>query len=82
GYVVLGYLPLILCLSLFVATVSTLSRMYRDSETTIWFVSGVPLTRFLRPVLRTAAPVLAVTAVAALLVWPWANQRGAELRQL
>ena len=82
GYVVLGYLPLILCLSLFVATVSTLSRMYRDSETTIWFASGVPLTRFLRPVLRTAAPVLAVTAVAALLVWPWANQRSAELRQL
>ncbi|HWP18630.1 MAG TPA: LPS export ABC transporter permease LptF [Burkholderiaceae bacterium] len=82
GYIVLGYLPLILCLSLFVATVSTLSRMYRDSEMTIWFASGLPLTRFLKPVFRTAAPVLAVTAVAALVVWPWANQRSTELRQL
>ncbi|PPE70876.1 LPS export ABC transporter permease LptF [Caldimonas thermodepolymerans] len=82
GYTVLGHLPTLLSLSLFVAVVSCLSRMYRDSEMTIWFASGVPLGRFLRPVLRLAAPVLAVIAVLALLVWPWANQRNADLRDL
>ncbi|MBC7683556.1 MAG: LptF/LptG family permease, partial [Ferruginibacter sp.] len=40
GYTVLGYLPTILTLSLFVAIVSTLSRMYSDSEMVIWFASG------------------------------------------
>ena len=30
-----------LALSLFIAVVATLSRMYRDSEMTIWFASGV-----------------------------------------
>ena len=43
GYIALGYLPTILALSLFIAVVATLSRMYRDSEMTIWFASGVPL---------------------------------------
>ena len=37
GFTVLGQLPIILSLSLFVAVVSTLSRMYRDSEMVIWF---------------------------------------------
>jgi len=82
GYTVLGYLPTILALSLFVATVSTLSRMYRDSEMAVWFASGVPLSRFVKPVLRLGAPVLAVIAALALLVWPWANQSIRELRTL
>ena len=81
GYTSLGHLPTMLALSLFIATVATLSRMYRDSEMTIWFASGVGLTRFVRPVLRTAWPVLLVVLVLALFVWPWVNGRNAELRE-
>ena len=40
GYVVLGYLPTILTLCLFIAIVGTLSRMYSDSEMVIWFAAG------------------------------------------
>ena len=40
GFTVLGYLPTIFTLSLFVAMVSTLSRLYRDSEMVIWLTSG------------------------------------------
>lgn len=80
GYTVLGYLPLILTLSLFVAVVSTLARMYRDSEMTIWFASGVSLRRFAAPVLRLAWPMLLAVALLSLFVWPWANQQVAELR--
>ena len=43
-----------------VAVVVTLGRMYRDSEMVIWFASGLSLTRFVRPVLRTCWPVLVV----------------------
>jgi lipopolysaccharide export system permease protein len=81
GYVALGHLPTMLALSLFVAIVATLSRMYRDSEMTIWFASGVGLTRFVRPVLRVAWPVLLVIGVLALFVWPWQNHRGVELKE-
>jgi lipopolysaccharide export system permease protein len=40
GYTALGHLPMMLALSLFIAVVVTLGRMYRDSEMAIWFASG------------------------------------------
>ena len=81
GYIALGQLPTMLALSLFIAVVATLGRMYRDSEMAIWFTSGVGLTRFVRPVLRMSWPVLLVVALLALFVWPWANKRTAELKE-
>jgi lipopolysaccharide export system permease protein len=80
GYTALGQLPTMLGLSLFVATVATLSRMYRDSEMTIWFASGVGLTRFVRPVIRMSWPVLLVVALLAFFVWPWVNRNSTDLR--
>jgi len=80
GFTALGYLPTILSLSLFVAAVATLTRMYRDSEMTIWFVSGAGLSRFVRPMLRMSWPVLLVILLLTMLVWPWVNQRGLELK--
>ena len=81
GYVALGHLSTMLALSLFIAVVATMTRMYRDSEMSIWFASGVGLTRFVRPVLRVSWPVLLVIALLALFVWPWQNQRSAELKE-
>lgn len=80
GYTALGHLSTMLALSLFISVVATLGRMYRDSEMTIWFASGVGLTRFVRPVLRTSWPVLLVIGALALFVWPWVNQRATELK--
>ncbi len=81
GYTVLGYTQTILTLALFIAIVSTLSRMYRDSEMIIWFASGRSLAGFISPVLRFAWPVLAVITVMVLFVWPWANEQTSELRE-
>ena len=80
AYIALGSLPPMLALSLSVAVVATLSRMYRASEMTIWFASGVSLQRFVKPVLRTCWPVLLLIAGLALFVWPWQNERVAELK--
>ncbi len=80
GFTVLGQLPTILGLSLFVSVVGSLSRMYRDSEMVIWFASGRGLVAFLPPLLRFAWPVVAVIAVLATLVWPWSNQQVQQLK--
>ena len=80
GYTALGHLPTMLALSLFIAIVVTLGRMYRDSEMAIWFASGVGLGRFVRPVLRTSWPVLLVIGLLLLFVWPWGNRNSLELR--
>ncbi|QGW82671.1 LPS export ABC transporter permease LptF [Variovorax paradoxus] len=80
AYTVLGYMPTILSLSLFIAIVGTLSRMYRDSEMVIWFSSGRGLVDFVQPLFRFAWPVLALIAIMALLGWPWANSQTIGMR--
>jgi lipopolysaccharide export system permease protein len=80
GYATIAHLATMLTLSLFIAVVLTLGRFYRESEMTIWFASGIPLSRFVRPVLRMAWPILLTVVVLELIVWPWGNQNSAELR--
>ncbi|HYF44479.1 MAG TPA: LPS export ABC transporter permease LptF [Ramlibacter sp.] len=80
GYTVLGYLPPILTLCLFIAIVGTLSRMYTDSEMAIWFSAGRGLSAFLPPLFRFAWPILVTVAALALVIWPWANQQTQELK--
>ncbi|MDB5930873.1 MAG: permease YjgP/YjgQ family protein [Polaromonas sp.] len=75
AYSGLGRLPTILTISLFIAMVSTLSRMYRDSEMVVWFTSGQGLAGFLRPMFQFAWPVLLLITLMAVFVWPWANQQ-------
>ena len=81
GFTALKHLPTMMALSLFIAVVVSLGRMYRDSEMAIWFSSGIGLGRFVRPVLRMAWPVLLVVGALLLLVWPWGNRSTTELRQ-
>ena len=80
-YTVLGYMPTILSLCLFIAIVGTLSRMYRDSEMVIWFSSGRGLVDFLRPLFGFAWPILLLVALFALVGWPWANSQTDGMRQ-
>ena len=81
AYSALGRLPTILTLSLFIAMVGTLSRMYRDSEMVVWFTSGRSLSAFLKPLFRFAWPVLLIIALLSLFVWPWTNQQTQEMRE-
>lgn len=80
GLTVIGHLTTILTLSLFIAVVSTLSRMYADSEMVIWFSSGKGLASFSKPLFQFAWPVLAGIALLALFVWPWSNQQIQDLK--
>ena len=81
GFTMLGHLPTVLTMSLFVATVGTLSRMYLDSEMVIWLASGRGLRAVLSPLMRFAWPMLLSIALLVLLVWPWSNMRVNDLRE-
>ena len=67
-------------LSLSIAIVSTVSRMYRDSEMVIWFASGKGLAGFIAPALRFAWPVLLVIAALTLVVSPWSAQQTQNMK--
>jgi lipopolysaccharide export system permease protein len=80
GYTVLSQLPTILSFSLFLAIVSVLTRMYRDSEMVIWLGSGRGLAALIRPLLHFAWPVFVLILTLALVVLPWAFSQIEDLR--
>jgi lipopolysaccharide export system permease protein len=81
GYLGIAWLPIVLALALFISVVSTLGRLYRDSEMAVWQACGLPLRRFVRPVFGVVWPVLAMVLVLVLWVWPWGNEKSAQLRE-
>ncbi len=80
GFAALNYLPVVLSLSLFLSVLLTLTRSYRDSEMVVWFCSGIGLTRWMRPVLWYALPVVAVIALLSLVLSPWALTKAEEFK--
>ncbi len=80
GFTVLGQMPTILTMSLFIAIVSTLTRMYRESEMVIWFCSGKGLFGFLPPLIRFSWPILLVVAVLAFGLLPWSKAQVEDMR--
>jgi lipopolysaccharide export system permease protein len=81
GYTMLGHLPTVLTMSLFISTVGTLSRMYLESEMVIWLASGKGLRSLLSPIMSFAWPMILAVSVLVLLVWPWSNQQITELKE-
>jgi lipopolysaccharide export system permease protein len=80
GFSAMNYLPVLLSISLFISILLTLSRSYRDSEMVVWFCSGVGLTRWIRPVLWYAVPVVVLIALLSLLLSPWALRKSDEFK--
>ncbi|MDN5864128.1 MAG: LPS export ABC transporter permease LptF [Gammaproteobacteria bacterium] len=73
GLSVLSLLEVVIPVSLFLAVMLTLGRLYRDSEATVAWACGLTPARLYRPfaVLAVAAAIL--LAVLALYVSPWAK---------
>lgn len=80
GFGALAQMPIVLSLTGFIAVLMTLSRVYRDSEMVVWFASGVPLTQWVRPVLRFILPLVLVIAGVTLFVAPWAQLKSTEYK--
>ncbi len=80
GYTVLADMPTILSMSLFIAILSVLTRMYKDSEMVIWFGSGHGLASLLKPLFRFAWPILVAILALAFFILPWSFGRIEDLR--
>lgn len=81
GFSALNYLPILLSISLFLSVLLTLTRSYSDSEMVVWFSAGMSLTRWLRPVMWYAVPVVSLIALLSLLLAPWAMSKVDEIRR-
>lgn len=81
GFTSLGYLPIILNLTGFIAVLLVISRSYQDSEMVVWFASGQSLWAWVRPVLGLAIPLVIVTALLSMVVTPWSYKHRAEFQE-
>jgi len=81
GYTAMSNLHSLLTLSLYIALVSTVSRMYADSEMVIWQASGQSVLSLLAPALRFAWPWLITITALSLMAWPWSNMQIREMRE-
>ena len=77
----LGYMAVLLTVSLFVAVLIVLVRWYKDSEMIVWFASGLSITNLINPILRFATPLIIIITLLALFVWPWANRESTLISQ-
>lgn len=80
GFSVLGYLSVLLSLTLFLSVLLTMTRTYRDSEMVIWQNSGLGLLAWFRPVLLYAVPIVLVVALLSFYLTPWAIGKTEEYR--
>ena len=81
GFGAIAQMPVVLSLTVFIAILMSLSRCYRDSEMVVWFSSGLPLTAWVRPVLRFTLPVAVLIAGLSLFVAPWAQKKSVEYKE-
>ena len=78
GFTSLNYMPIILILTGFVSVLLVVTRSYQDSEMGVWFASG---SRWLRPVMEFAIPIVVLVTLLGFFVTPWAYRQSAEFRE-
>ena len=80
GFASLGYLPVIISLTAFIAVLTVVARSYQDSEMVVWLASGLSLRQWIGPVLGIGVPMVVMTAVLSIWLTPWANRNSAEYK--
>jgi len=80
GFSALSYSPIILVLTGFIAVLLVITRSYQDSEMVVWFASGLSLTRWLRPILEFAIPVVVLVMLFSFYITPWSHYQNAVYR--
>ncbi|QCP48565.1 LPS export ABC transporter permease LptF [Trinickia violacea] len=81
GLQIIGYLAVMLVVTLFVSILFVLTRWYRDSEMVVWLASGVSLVRFIKPIATFSAPIILLVAFFAYVGWPWSNAQSKLIRE-
>ena len=80
GLIALTQLPVLLSISLFLAILQTLGRIWKDSEMVIWNSAGLGLRAFIQPVAGMAWPVLVAITLLVFLAVPWVQNQVDTIR--
>ncbi len=76
----LGYFPLIMVATVMIALISTIARIYKDSEMVVWQTSGASHWAIFRPVWMLVLPMFGFLLFMNAVMVPWTNQKMAAFR--
>ncbi|TDR31707.1 LPS export ABC transporter permease LptF [Hydromonas duriensis] len=76
----LRYFPLIVVVTVIVAMIMTITRLYQDSEMAVWQASGLGSLSLLRPVMMLVMPMFLFLLFLNAVLTPWGNQQLAQYR--
>jgi lipopolysaccharide export system permease protein len=76
-----GFLPVLLVLTLYMSVLMALTRQYRDSEMVIWHASGQSVFAWVLPVLGFALPFVIVVTAVSFFIAPWAMRQTSEYQK-
>ena len=82
GFATLASFGVVLSLTLFISIMIVLTRLYRDSEMSVWLSCGLALKSWTQPVLRFAVPFALLVAAISLWLMPWAELRSREFAEI
>lgn len=80
GFSALSYSPIILILTGFISVLLVITRSYQESEMVVWFASGLSLTKWIRPILEFALPLVVIVVIFSFFITPWAYYQNAVYR--
>lgn len=76
----LGYFPLIMVATVMIALISTIARIYKDSEMVVWQTSGASHWAIFRPVWMLVLPMFGFLLFMNAVIVPWTNQKMAAFK--
>lgn len=75
GFSLLHFLPVLLTVAIFIGTMLTLMRYWRDSEMAIWLSSGLSLNGWAKPMFVFALPMALILVLLTNTIIPWAANK-------
>ena len=70
GVATMGFMPLLLCTTCFIAVLTVFTRYWKDSAMVVWLSNGLSLSRWISPVLAVTVPFVILLLLLTLFLIP------------
>jgi lipopolysaccharide export system permease protein len=77
---VLKYFALIVVIAVFLSIILTVSRLYRDSEMSVWQTSGLNSLSLLKPIAMMVLPIFLLVLFFSMALTPWSARQMASIK--
>lgn len=78
GVATIGFMPLLLCTTCFIAVLTMFTRYWKDSAMVVWLSNGLPLSRWISPVLAVTVPFVILLLLLTLFLIPKVHEKNAQ----